>query len=97
VVNAFHFLLKNPNIAGAVNFTAPEPVRNMEMISTFRKVLKKNAMIDTIPTVLFKLALGEFSHVFLNGQRVIPQRLIKNGFVFQHQTLKEALTDLLQS
>lgn len=96
VVNAFRFLLKNPGISGAVNFTAPEPVHNMEMVSIFRKVLKKGAIIGTIPAALFELVLGEFSHVFLNGQRVIPQKLIENGFIFQYPTLEEALTDLLQ-
>ena len=95
VVNIFHFLLKNPNIAGAVNFTAPEPVRNMEMVSTFRKVLKKSSITGAIPAVLFELVLGEFSRVFLNGQRVVPRKLIENGFAFQYPTLEEALTDLL--
>jgi uncharacterized protein (TIGR01777 family) len=97
VVKAFLLLLEHRDLEGAVNFTAPQAVRNREMVTTFREVLKKSTLINTIPEALFKLVLGEFSGEFLKGQRVSPCRLLENGFAFQCPTLKEALTDLLVS
>ncbi len=95
VTDAFLFLLKNQSISGAVNFSSPEPVRNREMIDIFKKVLKRSAVINVIPQVLFTLIMGEFSNVFLNGQRVIPRKLLENGFMFSHPVLEKALIDLL--
>jgi uncharacterized protein len=94
-VNAILFLLEHRDIEGPVNFTAPQPVRNKEMVTIFREVLRKNAFVVTIPEALFNLVLGEFSGEFLNGQRVSPQTLLAAGFSFQYPDLKGALSNLL--
>jgi NAD dependent epimerase/dehydratase family enzyme len=41
------------------------------------------------------MPMGEFGSVLLNGQRVLPKRLIDLGFSFQFSNIKEALEDLL--
>jgi NAD dependent epimerase/dehydratase family enzyme len=38
-----------------------------------------------------KWVLGEFGSVILEGQRVIPRRLLESGFVFQSPDIEKAL------
>ena len=95
LVKAFLFLLEHPDVEGAINFTAPEPVQNREMMHMLNAVLRKRPFVPVIPEGLFRLVLGEFSGEFLEGQRVIPRKLLANGFAFQYSSLREALSELL--
>ena len=52
--------------------------------------------LPAVPEFVIKLALGEFGSVVLEGQRVLPKRLLDMGFQFQYPSAKEALEDLLQ-
>jgi NAD dependent epimerase/dehydratase family enzyme len=38
--------------------------------------------------------LGEFGSVILEGQRVIPRRLLDSGFVFQYAEIDKALQSI---
>jgi len=42
-----------------------------------------------------RLALGEQADLLLEGQRVVPKRLLESGFVFSYPELEMALTDLV--
>ena len=95
LVKAFLFLLEHPDVEGAIDFTAPEPVQNREMMHMLSAVLRKRPFVPVIPEGLFRLVLGEFSGEFLEGQRVIPRKLLVNGFAFQYPSLREALSELL--
>ena len=44
---------------------------------------------------MVKLVLGEFGSVILEGQRVIPQRLLENGFVFQYPDIEKVLQSIV--
>ena len=44
---------------------------------------------------MVKLVLGEFGSVILEGQRVIPRRLLENGFVFQYPEIDKALQSIM--
>ena len=89
------FLLNHKEIEGPVNFTAPHPVRNTEMAELIAQVMQKRQILPAIPAFIFRLILGEFSTVFLKGQRVIPQKLLRQGFEFQFPTLEKALRNLV--
>jgi len=97
VVNIFLFLFKNKNLEGPVNFVAPNPVRNREMVKILGEVLRKTSIVPTFPGFVFRLILGEFANIFLEGQRVIPRKLLENGFAFQFPKVREALEDLIES
>ncbi len=47
------------------------------------------------PGFMVKLVLGEFGSVILQGQKVLPRRLIKNGFVFEYPEIGKALESLI--
>ena len=42
-----------------------------------------------------KWVLGEFGSVILEGQRVIPRRLLESGFVFQSPDIEKALQSIV--
>jgi len=39
--------------------------------------------------------LGEFSDVFVKGQKVLPGKLLQNGFVFTFPEIEAALAHLI--
>lgn len=96
LVNIFLFLLEHKNLEGPINCTAPNPVRNNELTKVLGEVLQKPTFMPAIPGFVLRLIMGEFSNVFLKGQRVMPLKLLKNGFRFRFPNIKEALQDLLK-
>jgi uncharacterized protein len=91
------FLMEKQNLAGAINATAPYPVRNKELTVTLAKVLRRPVILPAVPGFLLRIALGEFGSVLLEGQRVIPQRLLEVGYRFRFATVEEALRNLVDS
>ena len=65
------------------------------MTETLNNLLNKKPCIRRLPEWFFQLIFGEFAEVFLEGQRVLPQALLQQGFAFRFPTLKEAITDLM--
>jgi uncharacterized protein len=90
------FLIGQQEGSGAVNCTAPFPVRNRELTKILAEVLGKPSFLPAVPGFILKLRLGEFGSVLLKGQRVLPRRLLFLGFQFQFPELKGALENLLQ-
>jgi uncharacterized protein (TIGR01777 family) len=93
LAEAFTFLLKHPEISGPVNVCSPNPVRNKDLAKALGKALHKPSFIPA-PGFMVKLVLGEFGSVILEGQRVIPRRLLEKGFVFQYADIHKALESI---
>jgi uncharacterized protein len=91
---AFLFLLKHPEISYPVNVCSPNPVRNKDLSKTLAKVLHRPSFMPA-PGFMVKLVMGEFGSIVLEGQRVIPKRLLENGFVFQYADIHKALQDIV--
>jgi hypothetical protein len=94
VVNAILYLVKNNDLNGAVNITAPTPVTNAEFSNSLASQLKRPCLFTT-PVWLIKLLLGEMADLLVYGQKVMPAKLLDSGFVFQYKTVKSALANLI--
>jgi uncharacterized protein (TIGR01777 family) len=94
LAEAFTFLLKHPEISGPVNVCSPNPIRNKDFAKALGKALHRPSFIPA-PGFMVKLVLGEFGSVILEGQRVIPRRLIESGFVFQYPDIHKALQGIV--
>ncbi len=94
LAEAFTFLLRHPQISGPVNVCSPNPVRNRDLAKALGKTLHKPSFIPA-PAFMVKLVLGEFGSVILEGQRVIPRKLLENGFVFQYPDIHKALQGIV--
>lgn len=94
-IAAIEFLLDG-TVSGPVNLTAPNPVTNAEFTTVLARVLRRPAILP-IPSFGPKILLGaELADALLfTGQRVLPDVLKSNGFVFAHPTLDSALRSLL--
>jgi uncharacterized protein (TIGR01777 family) len=96
LVRAALWLLTQSELAGAFKITAPNPVRNIGLTKALAAALKRPAFLPA-PGFAMRLVLGEFASVLLEGQRVIPQKLLNNGFEFQFPNIETALGDLIDS
>lgn len=94
LINAFLFTLDNPEIDGPVNFSSPNPVRNEDLARALGKALSRPIFFRT-PAFVLRLFLGEFGSMVLKGQKVIPSKLIKSGFVFQYPDIEGALHEVI--
>jgi hypothetical protein len=88
-IRAIRFLLDG-DVAGPVNLTGPEPVRNAEFMARLGRVLHRPTVLPT-PAFAVKAVLGEFADDVLTGQRAIPAALSGAGFRFDHTNLEAAL------
>ena len=94
-ISAILFILKSDKIKGPVNLTAPEPVTNREFSKTLARVFSRKVFF-TMPKFMIKAVWGQMGReTLLASFRVKPEKLLNNGFIFQHKTLFSALKDLL--
>lgn len=96
LVEGFAFLIARPEISGPVNLCSPHPVRNRDLAKALGKALGRPSFLPA-PGFMIKLILGEFGSVILEGQRVIPRRLLRSGFTFSYPEIDKALQSLLAS
>ena len=94
LVGAFIFLMAHREISGPVNLTSPNPIRNKELARALGKAMHRPSLLPA-PGFMLKLILGEFGSVLLEGQRVIPQKLLDNGYVFIYPEIDGALQSLI--
>ncbi|PIC78950.1 TIGR01777 family protein [Sporosarcina sp. P18a] len=95
VASAILFSIENDDVEGPVNVVAPSPMHMNAFGKTIGKVLHRPHWFP-VPSFAMKVALGEKSIVVLQGQHVLPKKLLANGFTFTYPSLRPALEDLLK-
>jgi len=91
VIRLIVHALKTNDLEGPVNGVAPSPVRNQDFAKALGGVLNRPAILPVSATLL-KLGLGDMAkELLLGSQRVVPEKALSSGFVFQASTLSEAL------
>jgi len=95
LAGAFVFLIAHGEISGPVNLTSPNPIRNRELAKALGEAMHRPAFLPA-PGFMLKLILGEFGSVLLEGQRVIPKKLLDNGYVFAYPEIEGALRSLIR-
>ena len=95
LISAIFFLFDHPEIAGAVNITAPNPVTNAQFARALARQLHRPAILP-VPAAALRLRFGEFAdQALLAGQRAFPSRLTAAGFQFAQPTIDLALAAAL--
>jgi len=87
-------LLRDETMRGPYNMTSPCPVTNAEFTATLATVLRRPAPF-VAPAALLRLTMGESAGMLLEGQRMLPKRLLAAGLTFRFGSLEAALKDLL--
>ncbi|HXH80259.1 TIGR01777 family oxidoreductase [Nocardioides sp.] len=94
-VRAVELLLTRDDIEGPVNLASPFPVPQRELMKVLR-----NGRIG-LPATRLMAEMGAFvlrseTELLLKSRRVVPARLLEEGFVFDHPTWPDAAADLVR-
>lgn len=76
--------------SGAYNAVAPEPCRMAAFAAALGRCLGRPSLLP-VPGPMLQLLLGDGAKVVLEGQQVLPQRLLEQGFPFRDAELSAAL------
>jgi len=93
-IRAMMYLLKNEQSAGVYNLTSPEPLKMADFGKVLATVMHRPYWLP-VPAFALRALLGEMSLLVLSGQKVVPQKLLREGFQFQFSSLKAALENIL--
>ena len=86
-----------PDIDGALNATAPTPVRNSDYARALGRALRRPAVLP-LPAWPLRQVLGPLAdELLLGSQRVLPVKAEVTGFVFQHREIGPALAQAVGS
>lgn len=95
---AIDHILERPDVSGIYDLAAPEPARDGYLMEQLKSHCRAFIAIPQ-PTWLLRLGaflLGTETELILKSRRVVPTRLIREGYRFKHPGITEALVDLLQ-
>lgn len=92
-VNAIQFLIEKREVSGCINITSPKPLPNTEFLKEIREYLETPSLL---PLQKWVLEFGAFfmkteTELILKSRRVIPRRLLDEGFRFKYENWKNAL------
>ena len=83
--------LLTSSLDGPVNLAGPTPATSDAVTRRLASAMHR-PRIWSIPTPLIELGLGTAGReLLLSSQRVIPAKLLDDGFVFQHETVEDAI------
>lgn len=82
--------ISDDTLNGAINCTAPLPVRNKEFALLLQKATRSRFLLR-IPAIFLKPILGDAIAILTDGQNVIPSKLLASGFEFYFPALQEAM------
>ena len=83
--------LSDLEMQGAYNVTAPQPATMGEMSVAVGAALARPSWLR-VPAVALRILFGEMAEeLILQGQRVIPERLLALGYSFRHSQLQTAV------
>lgn len=96
---AVAWLITRETISGPVNLAAPDPLPNAEMMRLFRRLVEAPF---GLPATRWMLEIGAFilrteTELILKSRRVIPGKLLADGFKFQFPSMPEALQNLFHN
>jgi len=90
----FLYPMRNPSARGAINAVAPTPVTMQTFAEAVGRALSRPSLFP-VPKFVLQAMLGEAADAVGEGQKVIPDMLLKNGFTFRFPEIDTAVRDLL--
>lgn len=91
---AIRFLLTS-SLSGVVNLAGPRPATS-DRITRYLAKRMKRPYLFVLPEFFIKGVLGHAGEeLLLPSQKVLPTRLIADGFVFRHTTVEAAIDEMI--
>lgn len=93
---AVAWLIDRDSASGTYNIASPHPVTNFEMMRTLRRVLHRPI---GLPAARWMLEVAAFlmrteTELIIKSRRVVPARMLEEGFTFRFPSLDAAVADL---
>jgi len=88
------YLMAIDGVDGALNATAPNPVRNSDFTKALGKAVHRPTFLP-VPGAAIAAILGEGAYVLTEGQRVLPERTMMAGYRFKYTEVEQALANLV--
>jgi hypothetical protein len=89
------WLLENPRAKGAYNCSSPNPVTNAEFTKALGRAIGRPTLLP-MPEAALKLLFGDMSELLLVSDRMVPRRLLDEGFEFLYPDLDRALAAIFR-
>ena len=91
------FLIEKPDLSGAINCAAPNPVINKEFMAKLRKTVKISI---GMPMPAWLLGFGAVliqtePELILKSRKVISKKLEDAGFVFEYGIVTDAFKEIV--
>jgi uncharacterized protein (TIGR01777 family) len=98
-IRAVSWLIEHDEIDGSVNIAAPNPMPQAEFMRALREAWGTRV---ALPTPAWMLEIGALllrteSELVLKSRRVVPRRLLEQGFGFSYPDWPEAARDLCRA
>ncbi len=94
-VEAYVWAASQDNAYGPYNVVAPQAVTFREFTKVLGKVLGRPSWWR-VPELPLRLLIGKMADAVVDGQHLVPMRLMNAQFTFRFPRLREALEDLLR-
>ena len=96
LVRAVKWIIEREHLSGPINLAAPNPLPNAEFMRAFRKAW---GIPIGLPAMEWMVEVGCFllrteSELILKSRRVVPRRLLEDGFQFEFPEWGPAAQDL---
>ncbi len=95
LVTLYLFALRNPQIAGPLNGTAPNPVTSEAFANALSLAVTGKPNKRRFPGLILRLLMGPAADIITHGKRVVPRKALNSGFEFAYPTIEAALADLV--
>jgi uncharacterized protein (TIGR01777 family) len=92
-VAAIQFLLQTNSARGVFNLSAPEPLSNGDFGRLLAKVIRRPYWLP-VPPFALRFILGEMSTLVIDGQFMVPKRLLDIGYSFKFANAEKALKEI---
>ena len=95
VVGAIQHVILNQQSSGIYNVVAPGTATNQTFTYRVARTLKRPVCFK-ISESLLKLVFLEGAMILTEGQNVIPERLVAEGFTFQYDKLDTCIEQIVR-
>jgi len=94
LVGVIDYCLQN-QLEGCINATAPNPVRQRDLIQTIAKAAGAPQFLPGIPKFLMPISLGEMHKLVFDSIYAKPERLLESRYPYQFPELSACVADLI--
>jgi len=89
LIRLIFFAANNSEISGPLNAVAPRAVTQETFIDALAKKLRRPRVLRA-PAAILKILLGDMAPMLLQGQKVLPEKATKAGFIFETADIEDA-------